>query len=177
MVLLVLHARDRRFIGLGNRQFQVLQLLGGIVGVGAQRIVANDLGVGLAFLLAEAVAELSVSFAHVPQCEIGLAIQRILIYDMAIAVGGGGIITVLEIETAHQVLTFGKGFLNIAQKLFGLVDVLAVGELRDERATFVFGAESLRWVAIRLVHLLVMDLADLFLGFGRLFHGGIEQDE
>ena len=32
-------------------------------------------------------------------------------------------------------------------------------------------------VAVGFLHLLVVDVADLLLGFGRFFHGGVEQDE
>ena len=54
---------------------------------------------------------------------------------------------------------------------------LAVGELHDQLPALVFGAQSLRRIAIRLLHLLVMDAADLLLRFGGLLHRRIEQDE
>ena len=54
---------------------------------------------------------------------------------------------------------------------------LAVGELQHELLAFLLRAQGVHGVAIRLFHLLVVDVADLFLRFGGLFHRGIEQDE
>src|SRR5580692_5115024 len=96
---------------------------------------------------------------------------------MAEAVGGSGVVAAFVIKVAHQILAFGNGLLNVTQQLLGLIDILAVGKLHDQLAAFVFRAYGLGLVAIGLVHLLIVDLADLLLRFGGLFHGGIEQDE
>ena len=54
---------------------------------------------------------------------------------------------------------------------------LAVGELLGKLLALVFGAQGVQGVAVGLLHLLIVDVADLFLGFGGLFHGGVEKDE
>jgi hypothetical protein len=49
--------------------------------------------------------------------------------------------------------------------------------LHQQLPAFLFGAQRLVRIAIRLVHLFIVDIADLLLRFGGLFHGRIEQDE
>ena len=54
---------------------------------------------------------------------------------------------------------------------------LELGNCDQNLAAFLLGAQRFIGIAIGLVHLLVMDLADLVLRFGGFLHGRIEQDE
>ena len=53
MVLVVLHARQRRRVRLGNRQFQVLQFRCRVIRISAEGIVFHDAGIGVASLAAD----------------------------------------------------------------------------------------------------------------------------
>src|SRR5260370_32085948 len=52
---------------------------------------------------------------------------------------------------------------------------LAIGKLQDELLAFLLRAQPVHGVAIRLFHLLVVDVADLLLRFGGLFHRSEER--
>src|ERR1035441_7899841 len=106
-----------------------------------------------------------------------LAVDGELVHHRLEAVGGGREAALFLIQCAHAELAVGQHFLNVAQLLLRQGSELAVGELGHELLAFLLGAEGVHGVAVGLVHLLVVDVADLFLGFGGLFHGGIEQDE
>ena len=72
---------------------------------------------------------------------------------------------------------FGQGLLDVTQELLRFRNEFAVGVLGDQRAAFILRPQSLDRVAIGLLHLLIVNLADLLLRFGRFGHGGIEQFE
>ncbi len=74
-------------------------------------------------------------------------------------------------------LSFRDDFLDVAQLLFRLFAEHAVRPLQQQLATFLVGAHRMCVVAVRLDHLVVVDLADALLGFGRLFHRREERDE
>ena len=127
--------------------------------------------------LSKAIAHLAVGIAQLPERLIGLAINRVMIGKGLQAIGGGRKAALFVIERADAILAFGNRLLNIAQQLPHLRRKLGVGELREHLLAFLFGAHSLVDVPIRLLHLLVMDHADLFLALGRLFHRRVEQNE
>ena len=127
--------------------------------------------------LSKAIAHLAVGIAQLPERLIGLAINRVMIGKGLQAIGGGRKAALFVIERADAILAFGNRLLNIAQQLPHLRRKLGIGELREHLLAFLFGAHSLVDVPIRLLHLLVMDHADLFLAFGRLFHRRIKENE
>src|SRR4029077_2029420 len=81
------------------------------------------------------------------------------------------------IKIAHHHFALAQHFLNIAQALHGLGNVLRIRELDHQLLALLLGAQSIVGVAVGLLHLFVVDVADALLGFGGFLHGGIEQDE
>ena len=76
-----------------------------------------------------------------------------------------------------DVLPLGQHLLHLQQPLLGLRHQRAVRKLHDELAILFFGAPGVGRIAVRLLHLLVMDVGDLHLRFRRLGHIGEEGDE
>ena len=67
--------------------------------------------------------------------------------------------------------------MNFAQSVLPQRSELAVGELRQKQLALLFRAEGVFVIAVRLFHLLVVDVADLLLRFGRLFERRIKEYE
>src|ERR1019366_7440177 len=174
---LKLHARHGHGVGLRNRALHDLELRAGIFDVDAERVVLDNTLVGRHLLILEFVAHAVVALGELPEGFVGLAVDGELVHHRLEAVGGGREAALFLIQCAHAELAVGQHFLNVAQLLLRQGSELALGELGHELLAFLLGAEGVHGVAVGLVHLLVVDVADLFLGFGGLFHGGIEQDE
>src|SRR6516225_9018716 len=81
------------------------------------------------------------------------------------------------IELSDAVLSLGENLLDIPQLLLGLLGELAVRELFQKLLALLLRAQGMIGVAIGFLHLPVMNVADFLLGFGRLLHLRIEQDE
>ncbi len=71
----------------------------------------------------------------------------------------------------------GDGFLNLTQTLLSAGRELAVGELHQQLAAFILGAQGMDGVAVRLLHLAEVNIANLVLRFGGFFQRRIEKDE
>ena len=93
------------------------------------------------------------------------------------SVGRGGMAAFGVIESAAPKFAFRDHFLDVAKQLLRLGSELAVRELHQNVRHSSSARRACCGIAIRLFHLAVMDHADLFLRFGRLLPGGIEQDE
>ena len=164
-------------ICLRNRHFHFLQLFLGGVHIVAQRIIFHDARVGIAFLLAEARTQVRIALPHVPQRLVGLAEKWILLHQMIQPVHRRRVVAALEVERSHLVLAIGQRFLNLPEKLLGFGNEGAVRKLNDQLPAFVFGPDGLARIAIRLLHLPNVNLADFLLRFGGFLHGGIEEDK
>src|ERR1019366_3207944 len=174
---LKLHARHGHGVGLRNRALHDFELRARIFHVDAERVVLDDALVGRHLLILEFVAHAVVALGELPQGFVGLAVDGELVHHRLEAVGGGREAALLLIQCAHAEFAIGQHLLNVAQLLLRQGSELAVGVCRDELFAFLLRAQRVHGVAIRLFHLLVVDVADLFLGFGGLFHGRIEQAE
>ena len=150
----------------------------GLVHIRAERIILHDARVGLAGLCAGNASPMrEYESPCSPQRFVGAAVQRILIHHAVQPVRGRRMAALVVIEDAHPHFGFGQHFLDVAQHLLGFRSELAVGELHQQLAAFLSARRA--WLGSRsgLLHLLVVDHADLLLRFGGLLHGGIEQDE
>ena len=174
---LILHARHGDGVGLRNGALHDFELRTGVFGMNAERIVLNDSLIGCHLLILETVAHPVVALGELPEGLVGLAVNRELIDHRLEAVGRGREAALLLIQGADAELAVGQHFLNVAQLLLRQGRELGVGELQDQLLAFLLRAQCVHRVAVRLFHLLVVDVADLFLGFGGLFHRGIEEDE
>src|SRR5271157_1159284 len=112
-----------------------------------------------------------------PQRLVGPAVERELVGHALEPVGRRGKAALGVIEGGGSELGVGQHFLDVAQFLLRLGGELAVGELHQQLAAFVLRAQGVHGIAVGFLHLLVVDVADLVLGLGGLFHGGVEQDE
>jgi hypothetical protein len=106
-----------------------------------------------------------------------MAEQGILFHHAGQAIGRGRHGALVVVEESGGVLVRSQNLLHIAQLLLGLGRELAIGILQQQLAALVLGADGVHGVAIRLVHLLVMDIANPFLGLRGFLHVRIEQLE
>ena len=83
----------------------------------------------------------------------------------------------MVVEGAGRILVKRQNFLHIAQLLLGLGRELAIGILQQQLTAFVLRADGVQRIAVRLVHLFVMDIANPFLRLGGFLHLRIEQFE
>jgi len=67
-----------------------------------------------------------------------------------------------------------QDLLHFEQALFGLGHQFAVRELKNQLPVFFFRAHSVSEVTVRFLHLLIVDIGDLQLRFGRFGHVGEE---
>ena len=81
------------------------------------------------------------------------------------------------IERADGVLPRCQDLLRLAQALLGARHQCGVGELLDHQPVFLLGALGVGWIAVRLLHLHVVDVGDLHLRFGGFGLIGEEGDE
>ena len=66
-----------------------------------------------------------------------------------------------DIEHSDSILAFGDHFLNVPQELLGLATKYCVRVAQQQLAAFLVGANGVDWITIRLLQLLVVDLANL----------------
>src|SRR5208283_4469212 len=118
-----------------------------------------------------------VGIGELPQRFVGPAVKRKLVNHALEPVGRRGEGALGVIKHGGSELGVGQHFLDVAQFLLRLGRKLAIGELHQQLAAFVLGAQGMHGVAVGFLHLLVVDVADLVLGLGGFFHGGVEQDE
>src|ERR1019366_7921489 len=164
-------------IGFRHGTFHGLQFVLGRLGVWAERIILHDTRVGGGGLVLGPVAHPIVGIAEHPQRFVGHAEQGILIHHAGQAIGRGRHGALVVVEDGGGVLVGRQNFLHIAQLLLGLGRELTIGILHQQLAALVLGADGVEGVAIRFVHLFVMDIANPFLGLGGFLHVGIEQLE
>src|SRR6185312_11254378 len=103
--------------------------------------------------------------------------ERILLGEIGVAAFGGRHGAAVVIKLGGAVFLVGQNLLHVAEFLFGGLREFGIRELSDHRAAFVFGALTFGVVTIRLHHLLHVDIANLRLRLGGLFHARVEEDE
>src|SRR5262249_27785834 len=136
-----------------------------------------DALIGRDLLVLEFIAHAMVALRHLPKRLVGLAEQRELIGHALQAVRRSREAALLLIKDADAEFGLRQHLLNFTQPLLSGGREFAVGELKQQVLALLLGAQRVHRVAIRLLHLLVMDIADLLLRLGGLFHLRIEQDE
>ena len=83
----------------------------------------------------------------------------------------------VRVEGGDRGLARGHDLLDLAQTLLGLRHEGGLGELLEHEAVLFFGVSGLGVVAVGLVHLAEVDVADAHLGLGGLGSVGEEGDE
>ena len=161
----------------GTRALHDFELGAGIFRMNAERVVLDDALIRRHLLILETVAHAVVALGELPEGFVGLAVDGELVHHRLEAVGRRREAALFLIQRADTELAIGQHFLNVAQLLLCQGSELAVGELQNELLAFLLRAQGVHRVAIRLFHLLVVDVADLFLRLGGLFHRRVEQDE
>ena len=106
-----------------------------------------------------------------------MAVLRIGVDDGLIAGDGGGPVAASGVEGGDVGLARGQDLLHLAQPLLGLRDQGGIGELLQHQAVLFLGVRGLGVVAVGLVHLAEVDVADAHLGLGGLGRVGEEGDE
>ncbi len=106
-----------------------------------------------------------------------MAVKRIIIRQLLQTEDRGTVRAFHEVLPADPELALADHFLNLAQALLRLLSELAVGELDEQLLELVLSAEGVGTVAVRLLHLLVVDHRHLQLGLDCLLHVREEGDE
>ena len=174
---LILHTRVGDRVRLRHGPVHGLKLLLRLLHMIAERIILHDAGISRRGFVLEAVAHARIPVGKLPQRFVGAAEQRILVHQRMQTVGRRRVASLVVIKHAGLVFARRQHFLDVAQLLLSIGSELAVGELHQQLPAFIFGANGLLAVAVGLLHLLVMDVADLLLGLGSFFHGRIEEDK
>ena len=175
---LILHAAQLDRIGLRDRLFQRRQPLLRLIHVGTQRIIPNQSGECRRRLRREPSAtQTRVGIALLVESLVCLAEERVVVRQPLQPVGGGDQRALVVIESADAEFGLGQHFLNVAQLLLCRRGVLAVGELSEKSPALLVGAHRLVGIAIRFLHLTVVNVADPRLGLRGFLQHGVEQDE
>src|SRR6185312_4569808 len=173
----VLHSLVRHRIGFRNGVLQYRQPRFRVGEMIARRVIADDLHERVRFLVFKPVTHLTECVRLLPERIVGGAVERILLGEVGVAAFGGRHGAAVVIKLCGAVFLVGQNLLHVAEFLFGGLREFGIRELSDHRAAFVFGALTFGIVTIRLHHLLHVDIANLRLRLGRLFHARVEQDE
>jgi len=122
----------------------------------------------------------NLSFVILPekiQSFIGLAVERILFHQGTQPRDRRRIRLPKVIEPSDSKFAIRQHFLDLQQPLLGLGDQLAVGKLQDQIPILILGSLGVGVVAVRLFHLLILDVGNLQLRLSRFRHVGKECDE
>ena len=90
---------------------------------------------------------------------------------------GGGPLFPRGVKLADFELALGQNFLHFAETLFGARDERRIRELLQHGAVFLLGVDGILRIAVRLFHLLEVDVADLHLRLSGFRSVGEEGDE
>jgi hypothetical protein len=146
---------------------------------GAVIEIADQLGFGLRrnFRARHDLGFVGVGIADGDERLIAVTEKRIAVGDGLQAGNGSGPLFARGIEFANFELALGENFLHFAETLLGARDERRVGELLEHGAVFLLGMDGILRIAVRLFHLLEVDVADLHLRLGGLRRIGEEGDE
>ena len=105
---------------------------------------------------------------------IGPAVERIFFHQRLQTRDRRRIGLAQVVETSNLKFALAQHFLHFQQTLLRLRHQLAVRILQNHLSIFVLGALGVRVIAIRLLHLLIMNVGDLQLRLRRFRHVGEE---
>ncbi len=110
------------------------------------------------------------------QSLVGLAVERVLLHQRTQACNRRRIGLPKVVKPSNSEFAIRQHFLHLQQALLSLGYQLAVGELQDQIPVLILGALGVRVVAVRLFHLLILDVGNLQLRLSRFRHVGKERD-
>ena len=160
------------------------QPVAGIFHMGSHRIAGDDFGVGFGGpVLVDSAQSLldragnighdldgvglaGIGIANAQQGLVALGVQRVGIHHSLQARNGSGVILPASVIEANLGFALGQNLLHVAQLLLGAGRQRRVREQIDHRAVLPLGVLGVRIVAVRLLHLLVVDVAHLHLRLG-----------
>ncbi len=177
IIQLILHTLEGIGVRVGDGTVHPGQAVLGVLHPGAERILADQLGEGAGALVVEVLAHFREGLAQQEEGLVGLAVERVALGEGSQTGGGRAVAAFDGVETAHSIFALGDHFLDLAEHLLHLRHELAVGEPEQRIAALGLGLQCVDRIAVGFLHLLVVNLAYLLLGFHGLFHAREEGDE